>query len=119
MSDAPSRTSGGSPTPASAPAADSQTVVLSIQQPAHVHFSKHAYRELDAGGHDVRVFVQDTSVVCDLLDAEGVPCDVVHDRATAILDGAIDRDWTARSDDVLADRTDTTSVVDQTLDRGS
>jgi len=58
-----------------------QTVVLSIQHPAHVHFFKHAYRELDARGHDVHVFVRDKSVVRDLLDAEGIPYTVLLDAS--------------------------------------
>ena len=58
---------------------DAQTVVLSIQHPAHVHFFKHAYRELDTRGHEVHVFVRDKSVVCDLLDAEDVPHTVLLD----------------------------------------
>ena len=47
-------------------------VLLTVQHPAHVHFFKHAYRELRDRGHEVRVCLREKSVARDLLDAYGI-----------------------------------------------
>lgn len=43
--------------------------IITIQHPAHVHFFKHAIRELKSYGHDVFVFARDKEVAIDLLTA--------------------------------------------------
>lgn len=41
---------------------------VTIQHPGHVHFFRHAVRELQRDGHELRVFCKDRGVICDLLD---------------------------------------------------
>lgn len=49
----------------------SERICVAIQHPAHVHFYKHAIRELVADGHAVSIVVRDSEVATDLLDAYG------------------------------------------------
>ncbi len=43
-------------------------VVVTIQHPGHVHFFKHAIRELEARGHELFVFARENEVAADLLE---------------------------------------------------
>ena len=56
---------------------------VAIQHPAHVHFFKHAIRELEAEGHRVDVFVRDKEVIRDLLDAYDIEHTLLADAADA------------------------------------
>jgi len=60
--------------------ASRRTVVVTIQHPAHVHFYKHAIRELSSRGHRVAVFAVDKDVVVDLLDAYDIEHEVLARR---------------------------------------
>lgn len=53
--------------------------IITIQHPAHVHFFKHAIRELKANSHEVSVFARDKEVAVDLLDAYGIEHEVLVD----------------------------------------
>lgn len=53
--------------------------IITIQHPAHVHFFKHAIRELKTNSHDVSVFARDKEVAVDLLDAYGIEHEVLVD----------------------------------------
>lgn len=55
-------------------------VVVSIQHPAHVHFFKHAIRELRDRGHGVSVYALDRGVTLDLLNAENLEHTVLASR---------------------------------------
>jgi len=46
--------------------------VVTIQHPGHVHFFRHAIRELEAAGHEVHVFCRDLEVVSELLEHHGI-----------------------------------------------
>lgn len=55
-------------------------VCISIQHPAHVHFFKHAVRELRERGHGVHVYALDTDVTVELLAAAGIEHTVLSTR---------------------------------------
>lgn len=57
-----------------------RTVVVTIQHPAHVHFYKHAIRELERRNHDVHLFVVSKDVATDLLDYYGFEYEVLGER---------------------------------------
>lgn len=59
-------------------------VLLTIQHPAHVHFFKHAYRELRDRGHEVRVCLREKSVAGDLLEAYGLEYTSLADASDSI-----------------------------------
>ncbi len=46
-------------------------IVVTIQHAGHVHFFKHAVAELEAEGHDVRVFARENEMSTELLDRCG------------------------------------------------
>jgi hypothetical protein len=46
-------------------------ICVAIQHPAHVHFYRHAIRELEADGHGISIVVRESEVATDLLDAYG------------------------------------------------
>lgn len=47
--------------------------MVTMQHPGHVHFFRHAIRELERQGHEVHVFCKDLEVVVDLLEHYGIP----------------------------------------------
>lgn len=55
--------------PSDPSAAEPRRYVVTMQHPGHVHFFKHAIRELQDDGHEVHVFCKDLEVVVDLLEA--------------------------------------------------
>jgi predicted glycosyltransferase len=61
---------------------ESMRVLLTLQHPGHVHFFKHAYRELRANGHEVAVVVRNEPVVAELCEA--------YDIEYRVLCGAAD-----------------------------
>lgn len=56
------------------------TVVVTIQHPAHVHFYKHAIRELERRNHEVHLFVATEDLATDLLDSYGFDYVVLGER---------------------------------------
>jgi predicted glycosyltransferase len=55
-------------------------VLLTIQHPAHVHFFKHAIRELERRGHRVHVRALDKDVTLSLLERYGTDHAVIGSR---------------------------------------
>lgn len=49
-----------------------ERVVVTIQHPAHVHFFRNAIAELEGRGYDIRVFVREKDVACELLEHYGI-----------------------------------------------
>lgn len=62
---------------------------ITIQHPAHVHFFKHAIRELQADGHDVSVFARDKEVAVDLLAAYDIDHEVLVDGQSNGIQGLL------------------------------
>lgn len=60
-----------------------ERLLVAIQHPAHVHFYKHAIRELEAD-HEISIVVRDSEVATDLLDAYGFEYDVIGRSASGI-----------------------------------
>ncbi|WP_122088977.1 DUF354 domain-containing protein [Halalkalicoccus subterraneus] len=58
-------------------------LLIAIQHPAHVHFYRHAIRELE-DDHEVSIVVRDSEVATDLLDAYGFEYDVIGRSASGI-----------------------------------
>ncbi|MFP9058973.1 DUF354 domain-containing protein [Natrialbaceae archaeon A-chndr2] len=52
-------------------------VIVTIQHPAHVHFYKYVIDELEARGHDVYVFARENDLAIPLLNAYGIPHEVL------------------------------------------
>ncbi|WP_435346432.1 DUF354 domain-containing protein [Haloarchaeobius sp. HRN-SO-5] len=69
-------------------------VLFDVSHPAHVHLFKHAVRELEADGHDVRVLSREKEVTTDLLDAEGIEHDVLSTKGDSPL--GLVREWVGR-----------------------
>ncbi|MEM4779981.1 MAG: DUF354 domain-containing protein [Halalkalicoccus sp.] len=67
------------------PTASSETerLLVAIQHPAHVHFYKHAIRELE-DEYKISIVVRDSEVATDLLDAYGFEYDVIGRSASGI-----------------------------------
>lgn len=65
------------------PIVSSERICVAIQHPAHVHFYKHAIRELEAD-HEVSIVVRDSEVATDLLDAYGFEYDVIGRSASGV-----------------------------------
>lgn len=61
-----------------------RTYIITIQHPAHVHFFKNAIEELTAAGHEVHVFARRKEVAIDLLDAYGIPHEVLAGEVTSL-----------------------------------
>lgn len=59
-------------------------VCIAIQHPAHVHFYKHAIRDLEADGHEVSIVIRDSEVATDLLDALGFEYRVLAGSASGL-----------------------------------
>lgn len=59
-------------------------VVVTIQHPAHVHVFRHAIDELEARGHEVRVFAREKEVVVDLLVDHGIDHEVLAGSAGSL-----------------------------------
>ena len=60
-------------------------VVVTIQHPAHVHFFRHAIRELRDRGHRVHVFARENEVAVDLLDAFGIDHEVLAGESNSLV----------------------------------
>ncbi|ELZ14200.1 hypothetical protein C479_00682 [Halovivax asiaticus JCM 14624] len=52
-------------------------IVVTIQHPAHVHFYRHAVKELDEQGHDVFVYARENDLAVPLLEAYGIEHEVL------------------------------------------
>lgn len=57
-----------------------RTVVVTIQQPEHVHFYKHAIRELERRNHEVHVFLVSEDDGAHLLDHYGFEYEILGER---------------------------------------
>lgn len=64
--------------------AQSVRILLTLQHPAHVHFFKHAYRELRASDHDVAVVARNEPVVAELCEAYDIDCRVLSGAADSL-----------------------------------
>ncbi len=51
--------------------------VITIQHPAHVHFYRHVIDELETRGHEVFVFARENDLAIPLLNAYGIPHEVL------------------------------------------
>lgn len=65
-------------------------VLVDIGHPAHVHFFRHAVRELIARGHDVRLATRDLPVALTLLRAYDLPYRVVGARRRGVFGLALE-----------------------------
>lgn len=65
-------------------------VLIDIGHPAHVHFFRHAIRELAARGHDVRLAARELPVALSLLRAYDLPCRVVGAKRRGALGLALE-----------------------------
>ena len=63
----------------------SQTVVVTIQHPGHVHFFRHAVAELEKRGHEVHVFARESEVVVDLLEAYDLEYELLAGESTSLF----------------------------------
>jgi predicted glycosyltransferase len=63
---------------------DSMRILLTLQHPGHVHFFKHAYRELRASGHKVAVVIRNGSVIEELCEAYDVDYRVLGTAADSL-----------------------------------
>lgn len=62
-----------------------KTVCFTIQRPPHVHFFRNTIGELEAAGHETHVFVRDSEITTDLLDAYGIEYAVLAESANGSL----------------------------------
>lgn len=65
------------------PTENSERLLIAIQHPAHVHFYKHAIREL-ATEYEISIVVRDSEVATDLLDAYGFEYEVLGRSGSGI-----------------------------------
>jgi predicted glycosyltransferase len=63
--------------------ASSERLLVAIQHPAHVHFYKHAIRELQ-GEYEISIVVRESEVATDLLDAYGFEYEVLGKSGSGI-----------------------------------
>lgn len=52
-------------------------VLIDLNHPAHAHLFRHVYSGLQARGHECRVTARDKDVTLRLLQAWGIPCEVL------------------------------------------
>jgi uncharacterized protein len=60
-------------------------VIVTIQHPGHVHFFKHAVRELEDAGHDVYVFARENEVVTELLEHYEIDHEILAGESNSLL----------------------------------
>ncbi|MCP4529656.1 MAG: DUF354 domain-containing protein, partial [Delftia sp.] len=59
-------------------------VLFDVTHPFHVHLFKHLIRRFKADGHQVVVVARDKDVTLDLLDALGIPHQIISTRRWGI-----------------------------------
>ncbi|WP_415379396.1 DUF354 domain-containing protein [Halosimplex sp. TS25] len=59
-------------------------VVVTVQHPGHVHFFKHAIRELETAGHEVHVFARENEVTAALLSAYGIDYEMLAGASASL-----------------------------------
>lgn len=59
-------------------------VIVTVQHPGHVHFFRHAIRELVDRGHEVKVFARENQAAVDLLERLGVPYETLAGAADSL-----------------------------------
>ncbi|SEQ54597.1 DUF354 domain-containing protein [Natrinema salaciae] len=60
-------------------------VIVTIQHPGHVHFFKHAIRELQAQGHELHVFARENEVTVELLERAGIDHEVLAGESNSLF----------------------------------
>ncbi|MFC6767030.1 DUF354 domain-containing protein [Natrinema soli] len=65
---------------------DRDSVVITIQHPAHVHFFRNAVAILEGRGYDVSVYARDKDVTRELLEAYGIEHEVLAGTADSPLE---------------------------------
>jgi hypothetical protein len=63
--------------------------LVTVQHPAHVHFFRHAIRDLQARGHEVHVAALDKDVALSLLDAYDIDHTVLGSRTGSVPEVAV------------------------------
>ena len=63
---------------------ESRRVLLTFQHPGHVHFFKHAYRELRASNHEAAVVIRNEPVVAELCEAYDIDYRVLSEAADSL-----------------------------------
>ncbi|SEV99073.1 DUF354 domain-containing protein [Natrinema salifodinae] len=60
-------------------------VIVTIQHPGHVHFFKHAIRELQEQGHELHVFARENEVTVELLERAEIDHEVLAGESDSLL----------------------------------
>lgn len=60
-------------------------VMVTIQHPGHVHFFKHAIRDLERRGHQVFVFARENEMTSDLLEHHEIEFEMLAGPADSLL----------------------------------
>ncbi|QLG50763.1 DUF354 domain-containing protein [Natrinema halophilum] len=60
-------------------------VIVTIQHPGHVHFFKHAIRELESLGHEICVFARENEVTVELLERAEVDHEVLAGESNSLF----------------------------------
>ncbi|QLK25814.1 DUF354 domain-containing protein [Natrinema zhouii] len=60
-------------------------VIVTIQHPGHVHFFKHAIRELQSKGHELHVFARENEVTVELLERAEIDHEVLAGESNSLL----------------------------------
>lgn len=60
-------------------------VIVTIQHPGHVHFFKHAIRELESLGHDLYVFARENEVTVELLERAEIDHEVLAGESNSLF----------------------------------
>ncbi|WP_255171645.1 DUF354 domain-containing protein [Natrononativus amylolyticus] len=64
-------------------------LIVTIQHPGHVHFYKHAIRELESEGHEVHVVARDKEIAVDLLERYGIDHTVLAGESGTLAELAV------------------------------
>jgi hypothetical protein len=59
--------------------------IVTIQHPGHVHFFKHAIRELQSQGHELHVFARENEVTVELLERAGIDHEVLAGESNSLF----------------------------------
>ncbi|MFC6767230.1 DUF354 domain-containing protein [Natrinema soli] len=60
-------------------------VIVTIQHPGHVHFFKHAIRELQSKGHELHVFARENEVTVELLERAEIDHEVLAGESNSLF----------------------------------
>ncbi|PGF15186.1 hypothetical protein CP556_02975 [Natrinema sp. CBA1119] len=59
--------------------------IVTIQHPGHVHFFKHAIRELQSQGHELHIFARENEVTVELLERAGIDHEVLAGESNSLF----------------------------------